>query len=137
MHAGVYAPAPTERVQAVASWIHQCMIERIHAGGVRASSSLQARIYTSLADALIAFEQCQCAPPPQPLLLCSPAARRSACMHVSTRVRSSSLPTPLPCVSAMHHKLEAALCPWKLTVCCCDTPCCGEMPQRMLCCAGS
>lgn len=64
MRAGSYAPAPTERVQAIASWIHQCLIERIHAGGVKASSSLQARIYTSLADAFIAFEQCQCAPTP-------------------------------------------------------------------------
>ena len=62
MHAGMYAPAPTERVHTIASWIHQCLIERIHAGGVKASPPIQSRIHHSLADALVAFEQCQCAP---------------------------------------------------------------------------
>eukprot|EP00892_Ulva_mutabilis_P004193 jgi/Ulvmu1/2145/UM129_0004.1 len=56
---GTYAPAPTERVHTVASWIHQTLIERIHAGGVRASPPVQSRIHHSLADALVAFEQCQ------------------------------------------------------------------------------
>eukprot|EP00892_Ulva_mutabilis_P004197 jgi/Ulvmu1/2149/UM129_0008.1 len=56
---GTYAPAPTERVHTIASWIHQCLIDRVHAGGVRASSSIQSRVYQSLADAFVAFEQCQ------------------------------------------------------------------------------
>ena len=66
MHAGTYAPAPTERVHTIASWIHQCLIDRIHAGGVKASSSIQSRVYQSLADAFVAFEQCQYNPPPPP-----------------------------------------------------------------------
>eukprot|EP00892_Ulva_mutabilis_P007760 jgi/Ulvmu1/5356/UM022_0150.1 len=56
---GTYAPAPTERVQTIASWIHQALIERIEGGGVKASSSLQARVYATLSHGFIAFEHCQ------------------------------------------------------------------------------
>eukprot|EP00892_Ulva_mutabilis_P007761 jgi/Ulvmu1/5357/UM022_0151.1 len=56
---GTYAPAPTERVHAIASWIHQTLIERIEAGGIKAAPPLQARVYATLGSAFIAFEHCQ------------------------------------------------------------------------------
>jgi hypothetical protein len=60
--AGTYAPAPTERVHTVMAWIHETLIERIGAGGVKVAPPIQSRIHHALSDSLTGFEHCKCAP---------------------------------------------------------------------------
>ena len=65
MHAGTYTPGHTERAQAIASWIHECIVERMRAAGDRCPVShenLQIFGFVHLESAFIAFEHCQCAP---------------------------------------------------------------------------
>jgi hypothetical protein len=59
--AGTYAPAPTERVHTVLSWIQQLVIERIHAGGIKAPAPVQSRIHQVLSDSMLGYEHCKCA----------------------------------------------------------------------------
>lgn len=61
MHAGTYAPAPTERVHTVLAWVQQVLIERIQAGGVKAAPPIQSRIHQVLSDSMLGYEQCKCA----------------------------------------------------------------------------
>ena len=56
----MYAPAPTERVHTLLSWLQQLIIERIHTGGIKASPPIQARIHSTLTDCMLGFEQCKC-----------------------------------------------------------------------------
>ena len=67
MHAGTYAPAPTERVHTILAWVQQVLIERIQEGGVKAAPPIQSRIHQVLSDSMLGYEQCKCAPPPPPV----------------------------------------------------------------------
>jgi hypothetical protein len=59
--AGIYAPAPTERVHSIFTWLQQLIIERIHAGGCKAPPPVQSVIQGVLSDLIQGYEQCMCA----------------------------------------------------------------------------
>jgi hypothetical protein len=60
--AGVYAPAPWERVHTVCSWIHNYILERARTGGLAVAPPLLSRLQAVLSDAMLGYEQCRCVP---------------------------------------------------------------------------
>lgn len=78
--AGTYAPAPTERVHTVLAWIQEILIERIHAGGVKAAPPIQSRMHQVLSDSMLGYEHCKCASG-QPT-----AVATHACMYANVSV---------------------------------------------------
>jgi hypothetical protein len=57
-----YAPAPTERPHTIHTWIQHLIMERIQDGGINVASALQAQMHRVLSSAMLAYEQCKCAP---------------------------------------------------------------------------
>jgi hypothetical protein len=62
-NAGVYVPAPVERVHTVQTWLYELLFDRMNEGGIgtEKDSSTRARLQAFLSEAMLGFEQCKCA----------------------------------------------------------------------------
>lgn len=60
-----YLPSARERTQVVHAWLNQLLIERmsLEPSALAANdTSMRSRVTAYLSDAMLAFEQCKCAP---------------------------------------------------------------------------
>lgn len=60
MLVGYMIPGPGERVNVVASWVNQIIIERRKKGGLAVPPPIMTRVYGVLSGGLSAYEQCRC-----------------------------------------------------------------------------